>query len=274
MSKTNMLFKIHHISTQLFLNICMNIGGTILSALSNIGRLLIFIKQVLSAIISKPFEFNLIYQQFLIIGFYSLPIVGFTALFSGAVLALQTYVGSSRFGAESTIPNIVVLSITRELGPVLAGLMVAGRTASSIAAEIGTMRVTEQIDALQMLGVNPLKQLVAPRIIAGFLMLPILVYIADVIGIWGGYLVSVYKLNFNSANYLTNTIKYLNYMDVVSGLIKASVFGGIITTVGCFAGYTCDKGARGVGKAVITSVVHSSILILLFNYLLTALFFI
>jgi phospholipid/cholesterol/gamma-HCH transport system permease protein len=206
MSKTNMLFKIHHISTQLFLNICMNIGGTILSALSNIGRLLIFIKQVLSAIISKPFEFNLIYQQFLIIGFYSLPIVGFTALFSGAVLALQTYVGSSRFGAESTIPNIVVLSITRELGPVLAGLMVAGRTASSIAAEIGTMRVTEQIDALQMLGVNPLKQLVAPRIIAGFLMLPILVYIADVIGIWGGYLVSVYKLNFNSANYLTNTI--------------------------------------------------------------------
>lgn len=275
MLKTNIIFfKITNLLLKSILTICMNIGANILTALSGVGRLMIFIKQVLSSMATKPFEPNLIFHQFLVIGFYSLPIVGFTALFSGAVLALQTYVGSSRFGAESTIPNIVVISITRELGPVLAGLMVAGRTASSISAEIGTMRVTEQIDALQMLGVNPLKQLVAPRIIAGFLMLPMLVAIADLIGVWGGYLVSVYKLNFNSATYLMNTVRHLKFMDVLSGLIKASVFGGIITTIGCYSGYYCHKGAGGVGKAVITSVVHSSILILLFNYILTALFFI
>jgi phospholipid/cholesterol/gamma-HCH transport system permease protein len=255
------------------LDICNHIGSLILSILSGLGRAIIFIKQIISATATKTLELNLIYQQFLIIGFYSLPIVGFTAIFSGAVLALQSYVGFSRFAAEASIPNVIVLSITRELGPVLAGLMVAGRTGSSIAAEIGTMRVTEQIDALQMLGVNPLKQLVVPRIIAGFLMLPCLVFIADVIGIWGGYLVSVYKLNFNGANYIINTLKYLEYMDVISGLIKASVFGGIITTVGCYCGYNCTKGARGVGRAVISAVVQSSIMILLFNYILTELFF-
>ena len=143
------------------------------------------------------------------IGYYSLPVVGMTALFTGMVLALQTYTGFARFNAETAIPNVVVLSITRELGPVMAGLMVAGRIGAAMAAEIGTMRVTEQIDALTTLSTNPFKYLIAPRLIAGLTMLPLLVGVADIIGVFGGYLVSVYKLGFNPGSYLKNTVDFV-----------------------------------------------------------------
>jgi phospholipid/cholesterol/gamma-HCH transport system permease protein len=207
------------------------------------------------------------------IGYFSLPVVGLTAIFAGMVLALQSFTGFSRFSAESAIPNVVVLSITRELGPVLAGLMVSGRIAASIAAEIGTMRVTEQLDALSTLSTNPFKYLVAPRFIAGVTMMPILVFIADVIGVLGGFIVSVYKLGFNPSNYLQNTYDFVEFNDVFSGLVKAAVFGFIITIMGCYQGYYSKGGAQGVGQATTNAVVSASILILCFNYILTEIFF-
>ena len=207
------------------------------------------------------------------IGYFSLPVVGLTALFTGMVLALQSYTGFARFSAEGAVATVVVLSITRELGPVIAGLMVAGRIGASIAAEIGTMRVTEQIDALYTLSTNPMKYLVAPRIIAGVVTLPILVVIADIIGVFGGYVVGVYKLDFNAAVYLKQTFDFLEFMDVFSGLVKAAVFGFIITLMGCYHGYRSEGGAQGVGRATTNAVVSASILILVFNYAITEIFF-
>ena len=169
--------------------------------------------------------------------------------------------------------NIVVIGITRELGPVLAGLMVAGRVSAAIAAEIGTMRVTEQIDALTTLSTNPFKYLMAPRIIAAVISLPLLVAIADTIGVLGGYIVSTQSLGFNSAVYLDNTIEFLEFGDVTSGLIKAAVFGFIIALMGCYNGYYSQGGAQGVGRATTNAVVSASILILATNYFMTSIFF-
>jgi phospholipid/cholesterol/gamma-HCH transport system permease protein len=207
------------------------------------------------------------------IGYYSLPVVGMTALFTGMVLALQSYTGFSRFSAEGAVATVVVLSVTRELAPVLAGLMVAGRIGASIAAEIGTMRVTEQIDALTTLSTNPFKYLIAPRLIAGTFMLPVLVLIADVIGVLGGYIVGVYKLDFGPVNYMNRTWEYLTADDVVSGLWKAAAFGFIVTLMGCYHGFNSERGAQGVGAATTNAVVSASILILIFNYVLTQFFF-
>ena len=238
-----------------------------------LGRFVLFALNSIVGVLSvKVFWANL-RHQFLVIGFYSLPVVGMTAIFSGAVLALQSYTGFSRFSAESSIATVVVLSITRELGPVLAGLMVAGRVGASMAAEIGTMRVTEQIDALYTLSTDSIKYLVTPRLIAALVSLPCLVLVADIIGVMGGYLVSVYTLGFNSSNYIINTLEYLEFIDVLSGLVKAVAFGAIIALISSYHGYYSDRGAKGVGNATTSAVVHSSILILLSNYFITQLFF-
>ena len=255
------------------MNFLQPIGSATFGFLATIGRLMLFTGRSLMHSISPPFYPRIILKQMIEIGYFSLPVVGLTAIFAGMVLALQSFTGFSRFSAESAIPNIVVLSITRELGPVLAGLMVSGRIAASIAAELGTMRVTEQVDALTTLSTNPFKYLVAPRFIAGITMMPIFVFIADVIGVLGGYLISVYKLGFNSSNYLQNTYDFVEFNDVFSGLVKASVFGFIITLMGCYHGYHSKGGAQGVGQATTNAVVSSSILILCFNYILTEIFF-
>jgi phospholipid/cholesterol/gamma-HCH transport system permease protein len=207
------------------------------------------------------------------IGYFSLPVVGLTAFFTGAVLCLQIFIGGSRYGAEAFVPQIVVLGITRELGPVIAGLMVAGRVAAAIAAEIGTMRVTEQIDALTTLSTNPIKYLVTPRLIAAVVTMPILVAIADSIGVLGGYVVGTTTLNFNGAVYLRNTADFVTQGDVVSGLVKAAVFGFIIALMGCYHGFNSKGGAQGVGQATTNAVVSASILILAANYVLTSFFF-
>jgi len=223
--------------------------------------------------VQPPYYRRQIVRQMLEIGYYSLPVVGLTAIFTGMVLALQSYTGFARFSAESAIPNVVVVSLTRELGPVLAGLMVAGRVGAAMAAEIGTMRVTEQIDALTTLSTDPFKYLVAPRLIAGIVTLPILVLVADIIGVMGGFLVGVYKLDFNDTTYLRNTIDFLQFQDVFSGLVKAAVFGFLITLMGCYHGYTSKGGAQGVGIATTNAVVSASILILTANYFITEAFF-
>lgn len=241
--------------------------------LASIGRLSLFTWQSVSAAFLPPYYGRQIGRMMVEIGYYSLPVVGLTAIFTGAVLALQSYSGFSRFSAESSIAIVVVLSITRELGPVLAGLMVAGRIGAAFAAEIGTMRVTEQIDALVTLSTNPFKYLVFPRLIAAAVMLPCLVLVADIIGVFGGYMVSVQKLGFAPGPYISSTWNFLEARDVISGLVKASVFGFIIALMGCYHGYHSKGGAQGVGAATTNAVVSSSILILLFNYFITELFF-
>ena len=249
------------------------IGRIFLVFLATTGRLAMFTANGISHCTRPPFYPRMVLRQMVEIGYFSLPVVGLTALFAGMVLALQSYTGFARFSAEGAIANVVVLSITRELGPVLAGLMVAGRIGAAMAAEIGTMRVTEQVDALTTLSTNPMKYLVAPRLIAGLTMMPVLVLVADVIGVFGGYLVAVFKLGFNPANYLQRTWDFLEALDVISGLVKASVFGFTVTLMGCYHGYHSRGGAQGVGAATTNAVVSSAILILCFDYILTEIFF-
>ena len=250
-----------------------SLGAAFLAFLAAAGQLVLFAGRALGAGLTPPYYTRLILRQVVYIGYYSLPVVGMTALFTGMVLALQSYTGFSRFNAESAVATVVVLSVTRELGPVITGLMVAGRVGAAMAAEIGTMRVTEQIDALTTLSTDPLRYLVLPRLLAGLVTMPILVLVADIIGVFGGFLVGVYKLNFNPVGYLTQTEQYLETMDVVSGLVKAAVFGFLVALMGCYHGYHSRGGAEGVGQATTYAVVSASILILLFNYFLTQAFF-
>ncbi|MGN6516649.1 MAG: MlaE family ABC transporter permease [Rhizomicrobium sp.] len=255
------------------MNVFAAIGRLVLSFLAEVGRLTRFTFDAVTSIIRPPIYWYLILQQVMRIGWFSLPVVGLTAFFTGGALALQIFIGGNRYGAESFVPQIVVLGITRELGPVIAGLMVAGRVAAAIAAEIGTMRVTEQIDALTTLSTNPVKYLVVPRLLAAVVSMPILVGIADSIGVLGGYLVSTKSLNFNGAVYLKNTADFVTTHDVTSGLIKAAVFGFIIALMGCYSGFHSRGGAQGVGTATTNAVVSSSILILAANYVLTSILF-
>jgi len=255
------------------MNFLRLIGHVAIGFLRTTGRLGLFAVDAFSHCVRPPFYARIILRQMAEIGYFSLPVVGLTAIFAGMVMALQTYTGTSRFSAESAVANIVVLALTRELGPVLAGLMVAGRIGASLAAEIGTMRVTEQIDALTTLSTNPMKYLVSPRLIAGLLMFPLLVLVADVIGVFGGFLVAVYKLGFNAHIYVQNTYNFLEAGDVISGLVKAAVFGVIVTLMGCYHGYHSKGGAQGVGLATTNAVVSACILILAFDYILTEIFF-
>ncbi|SEA14301.1 MlaE family ABC transporter permease [Rubrimonas cliftonensis] len=249
------------------------VGAATLGLCAGAGRLAIFAAGSVSHVFRPPFYFGEFGRQLLRIGYFSLPVVGLTALFTGAALALQIYAGGARFNAETVVPSIVAIGITRELGPVLGGLMVAGRVSASVAAEIATMRVTEQIDALTTLSTNPQKYLVAPRLLAATLALPALVAVGDAIGILGGFLVGVGRLNFNEGAYMKNTLDFLEVGDVTSGLVKAAVFGFIIALMGCYHGYFSGRGAQGVGRATTNAVVSASIMILAANYMLTDIFF-
>lgn len=254
------------------LNPLAKIGRSTLAIFTEIGRVSRFAAQAAVACVTPPWFLGQLVNQLARIGYFSLPVVGLTAIFIGAALALNIYTGGARFNAEQFVPNIVVLGITRELGPVLAGLMLSGRVSAGIAAEIGTMRVTEQIDAMSTLQTNPLRFLVAPRVLAATLTLPILVLVADVIGVMGGWLVSVNGLGFNSTVYLRNTLEFLEAEDVILGLVKAAAFGFIISVMGAYHGYQSSGGALGVGRAATNAVVGSTVVILATNYVITALF--
>ena len=255
------------------MNFLAPIGRAFLGFLAATGRMAWFTSRSVSHCVRPPIYWRQIGLQMISIGYYSLPVVGLTALFTGMVLALQSHSGFSRFDAESAIPTVVVLSIVRELGPVMAGLMVAGRIGASIAAELGTMRVTEQIDALTTLSTNPYKFLIVPRLLAGTFLMPVLVLLADIIGVFGGFIVCVYRLQFNAANYISQSWHYLEWRDVTSGLWKAAAFGFIVTLMGCYNGFKSKGGAQGVGTATTNAVVSASILILVANYLLTGILF-
>ncbi|WGF89692.1 MlaE family ABC transporter permease [Marinivivus vitaminiproducens] len=249
------------------------IGRGVLSFLHTLGDITLFALRALTGVVTPPFYLRATLRQMVDIGYYSLPVVGLTAIFTGMVLALQSYTGFARFEAQSAVATIVVLSMTRELGPVLAGLMVAGRVGASMAAELGTMRVTEQIDALTTLSTDPYKFLITPRLVAGVLMLPALVLVADVIGVMGGWLVGTFALGFSSGEYLRRTLDYLEMQDVLSGLLKAAVFGFIVCLMGCYHGFRSAGGAQGVGRATTVAVVSASILILIANYVVTQVLF-
>ena len=255
------------------MNILAHIGRAVLALLEEIGRVTLFIKDGLLQGLTPKIFVRQILEQMLRIGYFSLPVVGLTAFFTGGALALQIYQGSSPATAGTLVPTIVALGITRELGPVLAALMVAGRVGASIAAELGTMRVTEQIDALVTLATNPFKYLVGPRILAAVVTLPLLVAIGDTIGIMGGYIVATRSLDLNGYAYIKSTADFLHLDDVTSGLIKSAVFGFIIAVMGCYHGFNSKGGAQGVGRATTNAVVSSAILILAANFALTSLLF-
>ena len=249
------------------------VGRRVLSALAALGRVAIFGAAALSHILRPPFYPREIGLALLNIGWLSLPVVGLTAIFTGGALALQIYSGGARFNAEAVVPQIVAIGMVRELGPVLVGLMIAARVTSSIAAEIATMKVTDQIDALVTLSTHPMKYLVAPRLLAALLTVPLLVGIGDIIGIYGGYFVATRSLGFNAQAYLQNTVDFLELRDIVSSLVKGCAFGGIAALMGCWFGMNSGRGAQGVGRATKRSVEAAAVLILAANFVLTGLFF-
>ena len=249
------------------------IGSVSILFLQESGRITLLLWKAVLLTFQRPFNLKDILRQMEEVGIKSMPVVLITGAFTGAVLALQSYTGFQRFNAETFVGTVVALSITRELGPVLTGLMVSGRVGSSMAAELGTMQVTEQIDALYTLAVNPIKYLIVPRLLAALIMMPVLVIFADLIGIAGGYFVSVKVLSSNPYTYMERTWNYLELNDIFSGLFKASVFGIIIATISCYQGFFTRGGAEGVGRATTKAVVLSCLLILIFNYIITALLF-
>lgn len=249
------------------------LGKVCISLLQEMGRLLLLLLEACLWLFRPPFRFRLFIKQLEFIGVNSLFVVLLTGLFTGMVLALQTYYAFRLFSAESLVGATVALSMTRELGPVITSLMVTGRAGSAIAAEIGTMRVTEQIDALTVMAISPVQYLVVPRLLAGVIMLPLLTVISDFIGIVGGYLVGVKILGINSGLFINKIYEYVELDDLYNGLIKAACFGLILTLVGCYKGFYTKGGAEGVGKSTTQSVVLASVLILMFDYVLTALMF-
>jgi phospholipid/cholesterol/gamma-HCH transport system permease protein len=249
------------------------IGRLFIAALAAIGRVSIFAWTTISRAVRPPYYPARLFEQLMQIGWFSLPVVGMTAIFSGAALAQQTFTAGSRFNATSTVPAIVVLGIVRELGPVLVGLMVAGRVSSAMAAELGTMRVTEQLDALTTLRTDPYRYLIAPRLFAALIAIPLMVLVANAIGIFGGYFVAVCKLGFNAIGYLETTRQYLTATDLQMALVKSAFFGFFIALMGCYHGFRAQGGAAGVGRATTDAVVSAFILILLSNMIITLMAF-
>ena len=249
------------------------IGRFVLSGLASVGRLVLFAAKAIGRAAMPPYYPARLGEQLLIIGWFSLPVVGLTALFTGAALAQQIFIGGSRFNAAATVPAVTVIAIVRELGPVLGGLMVAGRVSSAMAAELGTMRVTEQIDALTTLRTDPFRYLIGPRVLAATLVMPLLVLVSNIVGVLGGFALATTRLGFNAANYLDRTVSFLKTDDVVSSLVKAAVFGFIIAVMGCYHGFHSNGGAAGVGKATTNAVVSAFILILMSNLIITVIVF-
>jgi len=249
------------------------VGFWVLKLLEESGRVMILFFKTLNLTFRPPFDLRSLLKQVEQVGVNSIPVVLITGAFTGMVLALQSYTGFKRFNAEAFVGTVVALSMTRELGPVLSGLMVSGRVGSAMAAELGTMQVTEQIDALYTLATNPIKYLIVPRFLASLIIMPVLTVFADAVGMLGGYIVSVYLLGSNPTIYVRRTYDYLDLEDIYIGLLKACVFGMIIAIVGCYQGFSAQGGAEGVGKATTRAVVMSSLLILIANYFITALFF-
>ncbi|WP_187428626.1 Intermembrane phospholipid transport system permease protein MlaE [Roseobacter fucihabitans] len=244
-----------------------------MAVLAAIGRIALFGVEAVSHMLRPPYYHREFLSALLNIGWLSLPVIGLTTVFTGGALALQIYAGGARFNAESVVPQIVAVGMVRELGPVMVGLMIAARVTSSIAAEIATMKVTEQIDALVTLSTHPMKYLTAPRVLAAVIVVPLLVGIGDIIGVFGGYAVATGTLGFNPAGYVRNTVNFLEPIDIISSLTKGAVFGFVAALMGCYHGMNSGRGAMGVGRATKTAVEAAAVLILAANFVLTGVFF-
>ena len=249
------------------------LGRSVLQNIEEIGKIVSLFFSVLAWMVRPPLKAQSIFKQMEFVGVKSIFVVVLTGAFTGMVMALQGYHGFRMFSAESMVGSTVALGMTRELGPVLTSLMVTARAGSAMAAELGTMRVTEQIDALYVMAANPVKHLIVPRIIASVIMVPLLTIVADFVGIIGGYFVGVDILGINSGIFVKNITRLVDLDDLFNGLVKAAFFGLILSLVGCYKGFNTRGGAEGVGKATTEAVVLSSISILVSDYFLTALMF-
>lgn len=237
-----------------------------------VGEVGLLIARTFKNYFRRPFEKKIFLESLEDIGVRSLPVVSVTAAFGGLVFGLQVYVGFHRYiglGSEAFGGPIISLGLTKELIPLLVGLMISGRVGSSMTAEIGTMKITEQVDALFSLGADPIRYLVVPRTLASFIMVPCLVLYGDAIGIFAGFFYNIYLMGVNKSIYLTNTLLYLELWDIVTGLIKAAIFGWVIAIVGCWQGLKAEGGAEGVGRATTRTVVVANICILILNFLLS-----
>jgi len=241
--------------------------------LQRIGRMGLFLARAVLLAVTPPFKFSQLLKQIQFIGSQSVLVIFLTGAFSGMVLGLQGYYTLNRFGSAALLGPMVALSLIKELGPVLSALMVTGRAGSAITAEIGIMRITEQIDAIELMGVNPLRYLVVPKLLAGILALPLLTAIFDVVGIFGGYLIGVKLLGIGEGTYFAEMGNYVDLEDVLEGIYKSLCFGALIAWVCCYKGYYAGFGAKGVSKATTQAVVLSSVLILIWDYLMTSLLF-
>ena len=251
----------------------VDLGEKTIGLIRYLGAVSILIGNTAIRLFQRPFRLSHIVKQMAKIGVESLPIVSLISLFTGMVLGLQSAYQMQKISAEMYIASLVALSMTRELGPVLTALIVAGRCGASITAELGTMKATEQIDALETMAANPINYLVVPRFWALLLMLPILTLYSDIIGILGGYVIGRYKLNISHHMYHRMTFEPLANKDIYSGLLKSAVFAIIICIIACFEGLNAKEGAEGVGKATTSSVVTSFILIIMADCMLTALLY-
>ncbi|MDA1000615.1 MAG: MlaE family lipid ABC transporter permease subunit [bacterium] len=247
------------------------LGRRSLDTLGTMGRMVIFLLRTVGWCFLPPWRHSLLLRQLHAIGATSLPLVVLTALFTGMVLGLQGHYTLSKFGSEGLLGPAVALSLIRELGPVLTALVVTGRAGSSMAAEIGIMIITEQVDALRSMAVDPLQRLSTPRLLAGLIAFPFLTAIFDVVGIFGGYLIGVKSLGLSSGTYFSQMEAKVGMLDVTAGLWKSITFGILVSWVCCYKGFHCGNGAEGVGRATTSAVVLSSVLILIGDYALTSL---
>ncbi len=247
------------------------LGRLLINILSEVGAHMLLFGRTLRHCLWPPFRLRLIFRQMELVGFNSIPVVLITGAFTGAVLALQTFTSFKRFNAETMIGGVIAVTLLRELGPVFTGLLVAGRAGSAMAAEIGTMKVTEQIDALNTLATDPVNYLVVPRYLAGTLMMPLLSTLFSGIGMIGAYVISVNALGTNPVIYIRQMWWFIEGEDIYTGLIKSCIFGMIISIIGCYQGFITRGGAEGVGRSTTRAVVLASTFILIFNYILTAL---
>jgi len=252
----------------MLVHILESIGRQVINSAENSGRIMILLGRTLYHLRHLPKSKHVL-GQMVHLGVDSLPIVLLTILFTGMVITLQTANEFIKYGAQSSVGGVVAISMLRELAPVLTGVVVAGRVGAAIAAEIGSMKVTEQIDALRVMAVNPIQYLVVPRLLACLIMVPILVIFADIIGTLGGYLVATLYAGISSFTYLNSIKVFTDVHDVVGGLVKAMFFGGTIAIIGCYKGLTAGEGAVGVGRATTASVVSSIIIIFISNYFLS-----
>ncbi len=251
----------------------MNLRSTRLGkGLEYLGGMVLLTARTGKALFSPPWEWDLVIYQMNLLGVQSLSIVLITAVFIGMVLALQTAYALQAFGAKLYVGEVVAISMVRELGPVLISLMVGGRVGAGITAEIGSMKVTEQIDALRAMGADPVRKLVVPRFMAFFLMLPTLVLIADAMGVLGGWIISSFQLQIAGRFYINHAFRLMKFHDIFSGLGKTFVFAALIVLIGCYNGMKTEGGADGVGRSTTDTVVFSSIVILISNFFLTKLF--